>query len=95
MKDVNFGKMLKRLIEKTLFGSKWLLVPFYIGLILAQLVYLYWFSGSVLHMLSTAGDITKEEGMLIILELVDIVMVANLIKMIISGSYTSFITKDH
>ena len=95
MHNTTIWQVLKRIVEKTLFGSKWLLVPFYVGLILAQLVYLYWFSGSVLHMLATASDITKEEGMLIILELVDIVMIANLIKMIISGSYTSFITKDH
>lgn len=78
-----------------LFGSKWLLVPFYFGLILAQTVYLYWFSLEVWHLMWSAGHISKEGGMLIILELVDIVMIANLIKMIISGSYTSFITKDH
>lgn len=88
-------KTIKKIVEKSLFGSKWLLVPFYFGLIIAQLVYLYWFTGDVWHMLSHAQTMSNEEGMLIILELVDIVMIANLIKMIISGSYTSFITKDH
>ncbi len=85
----------KKIIEKSLFGSKWLLVPFYFGLVVAQIVYLYWFIQNLGHMLMTANSINKEDGMLIILELVDIVMIANLIKMIISGSYTSFITKDH
>jgi len=85
----------KKGIEKALFGSKWLLVPFYFGLIIAQVVYLYWFTENLWHMLTTATTISKEDGMLIVLELVDIVMIANLIKMIISGSYTSFITKDH
>lgn len=87
--------MIKNLVEKMLFGSKWLLVPFYFGLIVAQTVYLFWFCKDVWHLLWSAGYMTKEGGMLIILELVDIVMIANLIKMIISGSYTSFITKDH
>jgi uncharacterized protein (TIGR00645 family) len=86
---------MKSLIERMLFGSKWLLVPFYFGLIIAQSVYLYWFCKDVWHLISTASSISKESGMLIVLELVDIVMIANLIKMIISGSYTSFITKDH
>lgn len=86
---------MKKFIEKTLFGSKWLLIPFYLGLIIAQVVYLYWYSQDVIHMLTHAPSIGKEEGMLIILELVDVVMIANLIKMIISGSYTSFISKDH
>ncbi len=86
---------MKKLIEKILFRSKWILVPFYLGLIVAQVIYLYWYSLDVTHMLMNATSINKEEGMLIVLELVDIVMIANLIKMIISGSYTSFIAKDH
>lgn len=86
---------IKKFIEKMLFNSKWLLIPFYLGLIIAQTVYLYWYCQDVIHMLKEATTISKEDGMLIILELVDIVMIANLIKMIISGSYTSFITKDH
>lgn len=88
-------KSIKKLVEKFLFGSKWLLVPFYFGLIIAQLVYLYWFTGDVWHMITHAKTMSNEEGMLVILELVDVVMVASLIKMIISGSYTSFISKDH
>lgn len=89
------GNFLKLMTEKVLFRSKWLLVPFYLGLVVAQIVYLYWFSIDIVHMLATANSVTKEDGMLVILELVDIVMIANLIKMIISGSYTSFITKYH
>lgn len=89
------SKKLKSGIEKSLFGSKWILLPFYFGLIVAQVVYLFWFTENVWHMLSTATSVSKEDGMLIVLELVDIVMIANLIKMIISGSYTSFISKDH
>ena len=88
-------KDMKKIIEKILFQSKWVLVPFYLGLIIAQVVYLFWYSQNLYHMLTCATSVTKEQGMLIVLELVDIVMIANLIKMIISGSYTSFITKDH
>lgn len=41
-------------------------------------------------------NIMKPEGVLIAtLEIVDIVMIANLIKMIITGSYTSFVDKYH
>ena len=87
--------LFKKFIEKILFGSKWLLIPFYLGLIVAQIIYLGWFTGNLFHLIHNAGTISKESGMLIILELVDIVMIANLIKMIISGSYTSFISKDH
>jgi len=86
---------MKRIIERAIFGSKWILIPFYLGLVIAQVVYLYWYGQDLWHMLSTARSVTKAQGMLIVLELVDVVMIANLIKMIISGSYTSFITKIH
>jgi uncharacterized protein (TIGR00645 family) len=91
----NKQEKMKKTIEKILFGSKWVLVPFYFGLVLAQIIYLYWFSQNLIHMVTSATTVSKEDGMLIVLELVDVVMIANLIKMIISGSYTSFITKDH
>ena len=86
---------MKKLIEKMLFGSKWLLVPFYFGLIIAQTVYLFWFCKDVWHLIWSASYMSKEGGMLIILELVDIVMIANLVKMIITGSYHSFVSKNH
>ncbi len=90
----NKNKM-KTKIETLIFGSKWMLIPFYIGLIFAQFIYLYWYGKDIVGLFSEAGVMTKQEGMLIILELVDIVMIANLIKMIIAGSYHSFISKEH
>jgi uncharacterized protein (TIGR00645 family) len=49
----------------------------------------------IIHLVRESKSLNGESVMMIILELVDIVMIANLIKMIITGSYTSFITKDH
>jgi uncharacterized protein (TIGR00645 family) len=95
MDMLKFGKHLKTGVEKMLFNAKWLLIPFYFGLIIALGVYLFWFVLDIGHLLGHIFTLTKEEGMVVILELVDIVMIGNLIKMIITGSYTSFITKDH
>ena len=80
------GNKIKEVIEKVIFFSKWLLIPFYLKLFWTLSVLLFWFV--------KCGHINNEQ-LMTILEAVDIVMIANLIKMIITGSYTSFINKNH
>ena len=88
-------KMIKKLVENLIFGSRWLLIPFYLGLIVVMTIYTFVYTKEILHLVSEVNHITKEEVMLMILELVDIVMIANLVKMIITGSYNSFVDKSH
>lgn len=77
---------LKHIIEKIIFGSKWLLIPFYFKLLwtLLRLMYNFFVSGTL-----------SNEDLMMTLEDVDIVMIANLVKMIITGSYNSFVDKNH
>lgn len=77
---------LKKLIEQVIFGSKWLLIPFYFKLFytLARLMYNFFIFGTL-----------SNEILMQTLEDVDIVMIANLVKMIITGSYNSFVDKGH
>lgn len=84
---------MKKFIRSILFGSKWLLVPFYLGLILAQAFYCFKFCQEIFELSQSFWHITESELMLAILGLVDICMVANLLKMIITGSYQTFIEK--
>lgn len=77
---------LKTLIEKLIFSSKWLLVPFYF--------YLFYTLLYLMAHFVTDGHIGNETLMKT-LEAVDVVMIANLVKMIITGSYNSFVSKNH
>lgn len=86
---------MKKKIENLIFGSKWLLVPFYFGLIIVMIIYTYVYSKEIIHLIAVSNEIDKEMAMLLILEIVDIVMIANLVRMIISGSYNSFVDKGH
>lgn len=85
----------KKIIENIIFGSRWLLIPFYLILIMALTVYTWFdikeFAEYILHL----GVIDKEKAMLTFVELIDITMIANLGKMIITGSYHSFVSKEH
>jgi len=89
---------MKSFIEGIVFNSRWLLLPFYLGLIVAQMFYCICFCQTVWHLCTTFGSMDETSLMLVVLTLIDITMIANLIKMIIVGSYQTFIEKisnDH
>lgn len=86
---------IQRFVENVLFGSKWLLSLFYFGLIIGQLCYAWVYVKEIGFMLTEIDKFTTSTIMLALLELVDMVMIANLVKMIITGSYNSSINRDH
>jgi len=86
---------MKKAIERILFGSRWLLIVFYFGLILALITYAYTYFFTVIHLVKDVGHINSNGVMVILLELVDMVMIASLIKMIVTGSYHAFVSKEH
>jgi len=77
---------IKDVIAKIIFSSKWLLIPFYIKL--------FWTLGKLMYHFFVQGTLGNE-ALMSTLEDVDIVMIANLVKMIITGSYNSFVDKSH
>lgn len=89
--------MLKRpldhYLEIFLFNSRWLQAPLYLGLVVAQGVYVYKFLQELLHLVAGAAVLREVDIMLIILGLIDVVMVANLLIMIIIGGYQTFVSR--
>jgi uncharacterized protein (TIGR00645 family) len=80
-------------IEKLIFASRWLQAPLYLGLIVAQGVYVYRFLIELSHLVVKAGHLSESDIVLIILGLIDVVMVANLLIMIIIGGYETFVSR--
>ena len=80
-------------IEKGILSSKWILIPFYVGLILILGEYAIFYSEKVYTAITNFKNITNNEMLMIVLELVDMAMIANLTKMIITGSFNSFVHK--
>jgi uncharacterized protein (TIGR00645 family) len=80
-------------IRKFVINSKWLLLPFYIGLIFAQMFYCVKFVGSVCSLGCNFLHYDENQMMLSVLALVDVVMIANLVRIIITGSYHAFVEK--
>lgn len=80
-------------LEYFIFWSRWLQAPLYLGLIVAQAVYVYQFMHELAHLVSKAGALTEAEVMLIVLGLIDVVMIANLLIMVIIGGYETFVSR--
>ncbi len=85
---------IRHVMERIIFSSKYLLIPFYMGLFIVLLAYLKVYCLELYEMVFHI-KLSSENILLMSLEMVDVVMIANLIKMIITGSYTSFVNKDH
>ena len=76
-----------------IFWSRWLQAPLYIGLIVAQGVYVYLFLKELTHLVADAQTFTETQIMLIVLGLIDVVMIANLLIMVIIGGYETFVSR--
>ena len=85
-----------RTLAGFIFASRWLQAPLYLGLIVAQAVYVVLFCVELWHLVHNAiieGHISETEVMLSVLALIDIVMIANLLIMVIIGGYETFVSK--
>ena len=76
------------------FGSKWILVPFYVGLVVAQVLYAVKYVMEVFHSCLSFYEFSETQMMLAMLSLIDMVMIANLVRTIVAGSYHAFIDKN-
>ena len=82
-----------RALASLIFGSRWLQVPLYLGLIIAQCVYVFLFMKELIHLLFHAGSFGEQQIMLIVLGLIDVVMISNLLVMVIVGGYETFVSR--
>ncbi len=76
-----------------IFFSRWLQAPLYIGLIIAQAVYVYRFFVELFHLLHEARTMQETDILTIVLGLIDVVMIANLLVMVIVGGYETFVSR--
>jgi uncharacterized protein (TIGR00645 family) len=76
-----------------IFSSRWLQLPLYLGLIIAQGVYVVLFVKELAHLVMEATSLGEQEMMLIVLGLIDVVMISNLLMMVIVGGYETFVSR--
>src|SRR6185312_12337721 len=82
-----------RPLPQLIFSSRWLQLPLYLGLIVAQAVYVVLFLKELWHLVLGAMKFTEQEIMLVVLGLIDVVMISNLLIMVIVGGYETFVSR--
>src|SRR6187431_167691 len=82
-----------RPLPQLIFGSRWLQLPLYLGLIVAQGVYVILFLKELWHLMLHAFTFTEQQIMLVVLGLIDVVMISNLLVMVIVGGYETFVSR--
>ena len=80
-------------LNRLIFASRWLQLPLYLGLIVAQCVYVFLFMKDLLHLIADANILTEQGIMLLVLGLIDVVMISNLLIMVIVGGYETFVSR--
>ena len=89
------NEALLRPMPRWIFMSRWLQAPLYVGLIVAQGVYVWQFWLELVHLIGTTATkgVTEAEIMLIVLGLIDVVMISNLLVMVIVGGWETFVSR--
>lgn len=88
--------MLKNLeiyLEKAIFNSRWILAPFYLGLVLGIILLFIKFVQKLWYMFSDIMAASEASVIVDILVLVDISLVASLLLIIIFSGYEIFVSK--
>ena len=82
-----------KFISALIFGSRWLQLPLYVGLIIAQIIYVFVFLKELWHLISHSTSFGEQQIMLSVLALIDVVMISNLLIMVIVGGYETFVSR--
>lgn len=86
-------KNLEHYLEQTIFHSRWILAPFYLGLVLGIILLFIKFIQKTIMMFDTVFSASVSDVIVNILVLVDLSLVASLLLIIIFSGYEIFVSK--
>lgn len=84
---------MEKLIERTMYASRWLLAPLYLGLSVAILLLSAKFFLELVHVLPEFLAMTESSLVLLVLSLVDLALVGGLLVMVMFSGYENFVSK--
>jgi len=84
---------IEEILETGIFKSRWILAPFYLGLIVALLMLLVAFGHELLEKLPRLLHLDVESIILSVLTLIDLSLAANLVLIVMFSGYENFVSK--
>jgi uncharacterized protein (TIGR00645 family) len=82
-------------LEWTLFASRWILAPLYLGMILVLVGILIVFMRELFTELVHVGNMDAEQIIVLALSLIDLSLTSNLLLIVIFAGYENFVSKIH
>jgi uncharacterized protein (TIGR00645 family) len=83
----------ERTMESAIFASRWILAPFFVGLIIGMLVLLVKFGKELVSLLMGVLGLYEHDTIISILTLVDTALLAVLLLIIVFSGYENFVSK--
>lgn len=83
---------MEALLGQCLFRSRWLLMPFYIGLMFGLLALIFHFILAIPYLFSDALNLNSSDIILDVLYLIDLSLVANLLILVMFSGYENFVS---
>ncbi|MGO9135211.1 MAG: TIGR00645 family protein [Methylovirgula sp.] len=84
---------LERFVERTLFASRWLLVPLYLGMAFLLVLFCIHFFQELLHLFERALQLGETEMILGALDLIDLTLIGGLVVMVMLSGYENFVSR--
>lgn len=85
--------LIERYLERGLFRSRWLLAPFYVGLVIALATLLVVFVRELIGAVPAMLSLDAEQIILSVLTLIDLSLAGNLVLIVIFSGYENFVSK--
>jgi uncharacterized protein (TIGR00645 family) len=85
--------MIERFLHRLLFASRWLLLPFYLGLVVALALLAFKFMQKLVSLFPEFIGLDLDATIVVSLKLVDIALTGNLLLMVILAGYENFISR--
>lgn len=85
--------MIERRFEQIIFASRWLLAPFYLGLVVSLVLLLAKFMQEIFHIVPHVLEMQEKDVLLAVLTLIDLSLAGNLLLMVIFSGYENFVSK--
>jgi uncharacterized protein (TIGR00645 family) len=83
---------IKKNMGRLIFMGRWIQLPLYLGLLCILIAYVYRFLYELADLVVHINKLDDTHIMLGVLDLIDVVMIANLLIMVIMGGYETFIS---
>jgi uncharacterized protein (TIGR00645 family) len=86
-------KHIENFVEQLIFKARWLMAPFYLGLVVTLLLLMIKFVQELVHEIPLVFKLKEYEMILVVLSLIDLSLAGNLLLMVIFAGYENFVSK--